>query len=728
MRTYLVCVFILTGLLSQVKAENIKVQFPETIFQWNLNSDQAYVTSLSINDTLWKGSLMPGLWISSKEEGNLFLKATFSSIVQSDSGGAIKVSFGKFATGKIIYIISKKCLTFSSFKLHWNKEVQPIIALYFGASLLNPEQSLAVPSLEVPFWPDWQAEGYCVPSAKGAPLQSFFRNWQFGSASIPLGSFGESMGTPYAAAFPRPTYSMAMGNNSGWVVFGSGTIPDGAMTLRVKSAAGCLEYLYREDLWGALPQMEREWKSPLVITTASEAFDAYRLLFDAIGKYRKTDPQHQQSHWNTWGDFSKGNLDLAKIVLRAKEFGAEELTLDMLWETFESSGKVNNERFPDFNTDIEKIRKEGLKIGFWQSILWVADYRSAGLTENDLILGLDGKPRLVNWLMSPYVKPQYYALDPSSANSVNFLRERTKQLVSRYHADLLKLDFGYGVPSPDVGVPKDPTLRGEKYAYTLLKIIADAAKEVNPDITIQYYSISPLFNDVQNLLALDDMGDAGNFEKEGHGQWAIWSALAGMQGMAVMASSGYNWDNDTEILLNTAVIGSPGLVLPSAYNGKEIPDRMKNKRLALSKWYRRSTGWEPAWYNSKKGSLKTEPTPLCWGRIETFGKQKLLTALVLREIEKESLRTAEPENISFSGNWALISVTDESILTSSQLACIPFGKGSIALPLAKKPKSIKVVYSDKTINYSDWKFAKGYVIFSITEEMSNSILGLLIER
>lgn len=729
MRFYHISIIIFFACLSgRAETQGLRTIISGYVFQWDLITDRANVVTLVSGDTVWKGSLMPSLYISTQKEGNQFLKATCINWFPSDSSGVIHVTFGNIANGQIDYNISKGTFKFSILKIHWNGEAQPIIALYFGASRLDPEQRQVVPSLETPFWPDWQSEGFCVPSAKGAPIQSFFRNWQFGHALIPLGSFGESMGTPYAAAFPRPVYSMAMGGDRGWVAIGAGSIPDGAMSLKIKSAAGCLEYLYREDLWGAFPSAEREWNCPLVITAAPEAFDAYGQLFAATGHYKKAETIHQKSHWNTWGDFSKGNLNLGNMVLRAKEFRAEEFTIDMLWETFESSGKVNNERFPHFSSDIQEIRKEGMKIGFWQSVLWVADYRSAGLTKDDLILGSDGEPRLVNWLMSPYIKPQYYALDPSSPNTVKFLQERTKQLIKQFSADLLKLDFGYGLPSPDVGVPRNPSLRGEKYAYTLLKIIADAARDANPSITIQYYSINPLLNDVQDLLALDDMGDAGNFEKEGHGQWAIWSALAAKLGMAIMASSGYNWDNDMDILLNTTIIGSPGLVLPSTYNGKEIPNSLKNKRLALAKWYRPTTGWEPAWFNSCKGSLKSEPTTRCWGRLESFGNEKRLTALALREIGKESQKTSEAGNISFSGNWAIISLNNESIYKSSQLSCIPFGKGSLTIPSETKPKRLLAVYSDKTKKYPNWSFSHGTIYLSVSKEMADSMLGIIIER
>ena len=86
---------------------------------------------------------------------------------------------------------------------------------------------------------------------KDAPIQSFFRCWDFGHATMPLGNFGPSLGTPYAAAFPRPTVLRAIGGDDGWMVFGCASVPDAAMTLDIRSSSGCLNYRYREDLWGA---------------------------------------------------------------------------------------------------------------------------------------------------------------------------------------------------------------------------------------------------------------------------------------------------------------------------------------------------------------------------------------------------------------------------------------------------------------------------------------------
>ena len=718
--------------ISSYAQQEIQFEQNGVRFNWNLAEDKAVVKNSETNRNIWRGSLMPSFWYTCNDSEFSYSKAkadTDKSSI-SDNQFRLAVEFPGMGDGMIFISRNEHGLSMDSVRIIWDDEIPLIHSMFFGTDRLTEEESRIVPSLEMPYWPDWVADGYCVPTSKGAPIQSFFRSWQFGHTSIPLGSFGPSLGTPYAAAFPRPLYSAAMGGAAGWITFGSGEVPDAAMTLQVQASSGCIEYLYREDLWGGYNKKERTWEKPLIVSwSVNSAWDAYNNLFSFFQETPPVDAHHQLNHWNTWGDFKKRNFDMQAIAEKAIEFEAEELTWDMNWETFECSGIPHLERFPDFYEDIEYLKSKGLKVGFWQSLLWVNEYKSLGLTEDDLIVGKDGRPRKVNWLMSPHnTGVSHYALDPSSANTRKFLRERTQTIVRDFGADLFKLDFGYGIPSPDVGVPRNPEMRGENYAYTLLEIISDAAKEANPDITIQYYGIHPLMKKVQNLLALDDMGDAGNQEAEGHGQWSIWSALAGMRGMAIMASSGYDWDADADILLNTAVIGSPGLVLPIQYKGGEIPAIMKSRRLAVARWYRKTTGWKPLWLNSHKGSLGQEPATNCWGRLETFSNEPVLTALALREENKESLNHSEINGLEFSGDWALISQYKKSIYDSDELAVIPFSSGKISIPLKKKPKNILVEYENRSEDKA-FRWENSFVILEVEDsEIEKALLGYVISR
>ena len=679
---------------------------------------------------IWQGSLLPAIWYTIGNSGLTYSKAKvdLSTSNTGDTSAELALVFPRLGKGMIYLSLGEPGISMDSVTVKWDNEIPLIHSLYFGTNRLTPEQAQIVPDLDKPFWNNWRADGFCIPTAKGAPIQSFFRFWQFGHATIPLGSFGPSLGTPYAAAYPRPVYSAAMGGANGWIALGSGTVMDAAMVLKIKSSSACIKYLYREDLWGGYNKQARTWKKPLIISWSTEsAWDAYNHLFSHFPQTPKVSPEHQTSHWNSWGDFRNRNFNMDQIIGKAEEFEAELFTWDMLWETFECSGIANLERFPQFEKEVEKLKEKNIRVGYWQSVVWVNDYESLGLTPDDLILGKDGRPRKVNWIMSPYHSgDQHFALDPSSERTREFIRRKITRIVKEYKADLLKIDFGYGIPSPDVGVPRDPALRGENYAFTLLKLISDVAREANPDITIQYYSIHPLFKPVQNLLALDDMGDAGNEEARGHAEWSIWSALAGMQGMAVMASSGYDWDADKEVLMNTAIIGSPGLVLPASYKGGEIPATMINRRLALTRCYRKTTGWEPLWLNSKKGSLTENPALRCWGRVETINGKKNLTALTLRDREKQTLDPAEIENLDFSGDWSLISQDDHSVWQSKKLAIIPFGTGYLKFPASQPPKEISRVYRNKE-EKTDFRWKDGQLIIEVPESLPETgLLGFIL--
>ena len=146
------------------------------------------------------------------------------------------------------------------------------------------------------------------------------------------------------------------------------------------------------------------------------------------------------------------------------------LGLDDRWESFVGSGKPDRKRFPQFDEDIGYVKAKGLNLGFWQPAGWVDHPERVGLSTKDLVVGMDGQPRRVAWDTNPRSR-SHYCLDPSSPSAVEFLRRRTISLMKKYRPVLLKLDFGYGLPSPNAGVPRDPSLRGERYSLASSKLL-----------------------------------------------------------------------------------------------------------------------------------------------------------------------------------------------------------------------------------------------------------------
>ncbi len=690
---------------------------------WDMQSDHAVVRTHPGGQEVWHGSLLPALWIQGADGSKQYIKAEVASSAQD----MLSLRFGNLAAGELTIKHDSAGIRFQRLALHWNQSPPAIVALYFGTSLLTAEQRAMVPSLELPFWPDWEADGFGIPSAKGGPLQSFFRRWDFGNASIALGSFGPAMGTPYGAAYPRPLYSAAMGGPNGWVAFGPGTVPDAALTLRIRSSNAALEYLYREDLWGTQKGTDRVWDEPFRLFWAHDAWDAYLRLFQSFPAVPPSAQAHQESHWNSWGNFRDHHYGLRELADQvASDIGAKILVLDDGWETNDSSGKPNLVRYPNFFDDLAYIRKKGLELGFWQACGWVDDPETSGLMPEDLVRGIDGVPRRVSWEMGTQVEPHHYVLDPSSPRAREFLRQRTLRIMRELKPRLLKLDFGYGLPGPDVAAPRDPALRGERFSYTLLKIIADAAREVDPTVTIQYYSIHPLMAPIENLITLDDLGDAGGQEAAGHGEWSVWAALAGVQGRAINASSGYDWRDDNEVLLDTAVIGAPGSILPLPTEGLAPPPGFDfHHRRALVEWYRHTTLWKPLWLNSEKGAIGSEPRPRCFGRLEPLRGEDRLTALVLRPEGggENQLNVPGLGLVRWQGRWAIISQDDEGLAASHRLACIPFDGGSLQLPRSAAPRHVVAVdKSERPLTSWSWHNSA----LEVQSPISPELVGILV--
>ncbi len=699
--------------------------------RWNLRADAAELVRVETGERVFSGPLLPGFWLRLSNGDRRFVKADFdpTSSLPGTNGGTIRLLLQGIGHGSLRFTAESWGIRFEELRVTWVGVPPAVIGLYFGSAALTDEERTVVPSLELPFWPRWNAEGYCVPSGKGAPVQSFFRNWDLGQATFPLGNFGPSLGTPYAAAFPRPVLSAALGGQHGWVAVGPGSIPDAALTFEVRATTGDLHYLYREDLWGGPTSRTRVWKEPLRLAWAATAWDAFNGLFGSFGRSKPEAPIHQQANWNTWGNFKDKNYDLRLEADQAAAFGAQTLTLDDGWETSTGSGIVDKKRFPNFATDLKYIRGKGLSLGFWMTVGWVTDPDAFGLTADDLLVGVEKKPRRASWNMAvSSLQGAHYCLDPSSPRTREFLRQRTQRIMLEFNPQLLKLDFGYGLPDPDVSAPRNPEFRGEKLPFELMKIIVDAAREVKPDVTIQYYGIHPLMRPVTDVVALDDLGDAGGYEAEAHGQWSIWSALAAGQGYAIMASSGYDWKADTDVLLDTAIIGAPGSVLPLPHSGEPpLPEDWVAHRQALARWYRRSIGWKPLWLNSEPGTIGHEPAMRCFGRIERIAGSDQLTAVALREQKPDGDQASALRGMRWQGRWALISQDERSIFTSRKLACIPFDDGFLEIPLESRPDRVVAVHSGSEETISGWTFEAGKLHITASADHSG-LLGYLVIR
>ncbi len=729
----------------------------DLVFEWDPVRDSAQVVRLPGHSVIWQGSLLPSFWLEVNHK-KTFVKATGGQLQagykpQAENGETrLVLQIGKLGRGNLLIRQEDWGIRFSSLEIEWTGPAPAIIELYFGASDEAVKRSSVQPTWDRPFMPDWSSFGFCVPGAKEGPAQSYFRSWDFGLTNIALGSFGPSMGVPYGAAYPKPLYFAGMGSDEGFIALGAGSIPDAAMSLRVLSARGCFQYVYNEDIWGALPGRKRTWKDPLRISlgeTALAAFKNYYRSFPARAAAPKQIPadpkqtsallkQTPAAFFNTWGLWREKKYVITPIADFARQLGASLLVLDDGWESSQGSGLPNGKRFPHLKEDLTALHDSGMTHGVWETLGWVDDTAALGLTTADLIIGKNGRPCKANWNFDPS-SPSYYCLDISSANARAFLKKRTIREMQILKPALLKLDFGYGLPSPAMGVPRNPLYRGERQYAEMVRLIAGAAKDTDPSVTIMYYGIGPLSIDGIDMVSLDDQGDLWYDISGGHGEWSIWASLLSDKNIAVSGSSGYSWEPDDEVILNTAVIGIPGASLPM-YQGDGQPIRQKylNRRLAINKWFRKTNLWQPLWLNSRTGNFKGPPRLNCWGRMEKNGEDSVLTALALREDRDGNFlknsssadigRSALLRQLDFKGRWALISQDDKDIFSTSGLALIPFDAGELVIPCTARPAAITRLNMDGESAYDQWEWKDGRLTVRVTEEVLEKTAGFLVTK
>jgi len=377
-------------------------------WSWDLARDQAKLTGPDGKTAIWSGGLLPAFELAA-EGRTIYAKASATSIEQTgEDRYRITLDLGGYGSGTLICETPEYGVRFSRLEANWLTDTR-LLSLQFGTRLLTPEELVRAPRLDRTFWPDWAAEGYCVPAAGSSPTHSFWRSWDMGDARLPLGSYGDAMGTPYAAAFPRPMYAAAMGGRHGWLAFGPGAVPDAPLTLQLQSATACLHYAYREDLWPAPDSRKRAWEEPLRLAWSGTGFDALQRLYDTFGPLTPKSPHHLRSFLCTWGDFKEDRFDLQQYRERvADKLAADMVILDDLWESFDGSGEPSSERFPNFEGDLADLRAAGYDIALWQSIGWTDSPEASGLSADDLLCGPDGVPRQWRWSGNPIGDGTYH--------------------------------------------------------------------------------------------------------------------------------------------------------------------------------------------------------------------------------------------------------------------------------------------------------------------------------
>ncbi len=479
---------------------------------------------------------------------------------------------------------------------------------------------------------------------------------------------------------------------------GLADLPNGDLFTNLKSGAASLVVSYRSDLWG-------HQRGPGNLSLGSGLFWAFGAnYYEAIRAYyaglvdagiihkkasseRKTavalTPQY--CCWGAQVDRGKegdrqNEAFLREMYRELKDSGmrAGMFPIDDKWEGRYGTLKASSERFPHFVEFLNEIRADGMRIGIWTAFFRCEDPGEVGLTTENMLRQPDGKPYLAGG-------GKYYILDFTQPKVEGVFRKIAQNFIREYNPDLVKFDFGYELPSLDVAAPQDKRYAGERLLKKGLEIVVGAMREINPDIVLMYYQLSPLFLDELDLHSPDDLFMcAGEYDLEANRRF-FFSSLLGTLGVPTYGSSGYDWRSSPNIWFDSAAVGTLGSL--NDFRGDEQGEKATPQRIAkyngLAQLLRKSniyyvTPLDVAYEAPTRGARSHS-----WARFEN-DELVLLAIRPEGHVDRaysESMATERRvwDTIRASVPVVVASRTNDGIESSHSLGVVPYGDGDVSI-------------------------------------------------
>jgi hypothetical protein len=390
------------------------------------------------------------------------------------------------------------------------------------------------------------------------------------------------------------------------------------------------------------------------------------------------------SQFNTWGaevaiekawyKFDEPTLDSIYEGLKASGMKPGMFVIDAKWEGTYGLLEHSEARFPHFEQFLAHLRADGHKLGMWAAFMRCDDPAAVGLNTSHMLRDRDGKP-----ITKREVDKDYYLLDFSQPEVQKVLSGLAKRFVKRYRPDLVKFDFGYELPSLSDGAPKDMAWAGERLLKKGLDVVVGAMREVNPDLVVMYYSLSPLFIDYFDLHSPDDMFACGeDYHLEANRRF-FFSSLLGEIGMPTYGSGGYDWLTVRDIWFDSAPMGTLGSL--NSFSGDEqdsgpTPDRVA-KYNGLAQILRSSNTFtveplDPVLLGSSNGARSSS-----WVRLEDG--EPVLVALRASRLDGNRGPERYKNIVRCSTSVVVASKTPEGIAKSGKLGIVPYGDGELSI-------------------------------------------------
>jgi len=486
---------------------------------------------------------------------------------------------------------------------------------------------------------------------------------------------------------------------------GLAELPSGQLFVDTAGGRYSMVVSYRSDLWGHLRGPGPLTLGPrLYWTVGPNYYEAIRnyyrgLLKAGVIKMKVNSPKKNrlmlEPSFDTWGAqvgldpspdmwgqipdrFDQKILNSIYDGLKASGIKVKMFVIDGYWEGKYGNLRHSKERFPHFEETLDRMRAEGFDVGLWAAFMRCEDPAELGLTTAHMMRQPDGTPFVIR--ADPTGKGNaFYLFDFTQPEVQKVMTDLAKEFVRRYKPDFVKFDFGYEIPPLSVAAPKDMSLAGERMLLKGIQVIGDAMREVNPDIVILYYSLSPLFIDYFDLNSPDDLGlSSPDFDIEANRRF-FFSSLLGEIGMPTWGSGGYDWLTSPEIWFDTAPLGGLGSL--GGFTGPDpkalaTPERVaKFNGLAQLTRYSHFFSAIPldAYYH---GAIRGGHAS-SWVRVEN-GEVVLVALRKYRLTGGEGIKKFR-DMVSTDTSVVVASKTDEGLARTKKLGVVPYGDGQVRL-------------------------------------------------
>ena len=300
---------------------------------------------------------------------------------------------------------------------------------------------------------------------------------------------------------------------------------------KYKTLEGYVDYLIQEKCVADVDRSNtpKWWKLPIFGGWGEQVYHSNRWDNFFTGKYNGW--ESDDTHLFCKQDFYEKSL----AKLEEKGINPGILIIDNRWFDDKALLDIDHDMWPRLKEFIDIQHKKGRKVVLWSSpwsycisakgkyipLQWHMYVDESELYDLELdtdifykACNLEHKKKRKYYTLPPETHTDAnwrYVADPQYPEYIKLVREKVKFLLSPdgLDADGFKFDYTHFIPKYRGTKPIIKQDRvtdwGVESLYTMIKLYYDAAKEAKPDSVIMSHTFNPYFNDVTDILRLQDI-------------------------------------------------------------------------------------------------------------------------------------------------------------------------------------------------------------------------------